>query len=145
MEARRIRPVLLGGGLLLGIFGCAEPHSAERYPVWIAEMPESKKELCAVGISGPTYYAEDARAYSKAAAMTELGKAVEITVISQMTMQTSGDATTSDTIMRESAGFSSEVVLKNAQVREQWVNTGDSKQYGAKGTVYTLVCTAMFR
>jgi len=145
MKVCRFRSVLLGGGLLMGSLGCAEPHPIKPYPTWVSQMPESKRELCAVGISGPTYYTEDARANSKAAAMTELARAVEVTVISQMTMQTSGDATTSDTIMRERAGFSSEVVLKNAQVREQWVNTGDGKQYGATGTVYTLVCTAMFR
>ena len=150
MKGKRFRSVLLGVGLLMGSLGCAAPHPTEQYPTeqhpaWISELPESKKELCAVGISGPTYYAEDARAYSKDAAMTELGKAVEVTVMSQMTMETNGDATTSNTVMRERAGFSSEVVLKAAQVRAQWVNTRDDKQYGAKGTVYTLLCTTMSR
>lgn len=129
----------------MGSLGCAESHLPEQYPAWVSQIPESKRELCAVGVSGPTYYAEDARAYSKDAAMVELARAVEVTVMSQMTIETSGDSVTSDTNVRERVGFSSEVVLKNAQVREQWVSKGDNKQYGPTGTVYTLVCTALFR
>lgn len=140
MQAQRLKSVLLGSALLIGSIGCAEQH-----PTWISEVPGSKKEFCAIGVSGPTFYAEDARANSKTSAMTELARALEVIVISQMTMQTSGNATSSDTVIRERAGFSSEVVLKEAQVREQWVHTGDNKQYGEKGTVYTLVCTPMSR
>jgi hypothetical protein len=140
MYGWQLRGVLIGAGLLLGCFGCAEQH-----PTWISTLPESKKDICAIGVSGPTYYAEDARMNSRATAMTELARAVEVTVKSQMTMLTSGDTTSSDTVIRETAGFNSEVVLKAAQVREQWVTTGENEQYGPKGTVYTLVCTAITR
>lgn len=140
MCARRLRSMLLGTGLLIGSFGCGATH-----PTWISEVPGSKNEMCAIGVSGPTFYAEDARVHSKTAAMTELARALEVTVTSQMTMQASGDTTGSDTAIRETAEFSSGVVLKEAQVREQWVHTGDSKQYGERGTVYTLICTSISR
>lgn len=136
MPVRRWSVVLLGSGWLLGCIGCAEQP-----PAWISALPASKRDICAIGVSGPTYYAEDARANSKAAAMTELARAVAVTVTSQMTLQTGGDATSSDTAIRERAGFSSEVVLTQAQVREQWVHSGDNVKYGEKGAVYTLVCT----
>lgn len=136
MSVRQIAGILLGGGVLVGAVGCAEQH-----PAWIAEVPQSRSELCAVGISGPTYYAEDARVNSKAAAMTELARAVAVTVTSHLTMQTTGNATSSDTAIRERAGFKSDVVLQHAQVREQWVQTGDGGTYGAKGTIFTLACT----
>lgn len=77
--------------------------------------------------------------------MTELARALEVTVTSQLTVQTSGDTTGSDTAIRERSGFSSEVMLKDAQMREHWVHMGDNKQYGGKGTVYTLLCTTMSR
>lgn len=143
VKVRRLRSVLLGSGLLVGSLGCAESHLTEQYPAWISTLPKSSKEICAIGISGPTYYAEDARANSKAAAMTELARALEVTVTSQLTVQTSGDTTGSDTAIRERSGFSSEVMLKDAQMREQWVHMGDNTQYGGKGTVYTLLCTTM--
>lgn len=131
---------LLCVGCLALISGCAE-----QLPTWIAEVPGSSSELCAIGVSGPTYYAEDARAHSKAAAMTELARALEVTVRSQLTIHSIGDSTGGDTAVRETAGFSSDVVLKDAQVREQWVHPGGDVKYGVKGTVYTLVCTPIQR
>jgi len=61
-------------------------------------------------------------------------------VTSHMLMQTSGDTTTSDTAIREIDGFDSDVRLKQARVKAQWVQPGDDRRYGAKGTVYTLMC-----
>jgi hypothetical protein len=139
----RLSSVLLGSGLLVGSLGCAEPHSTEPYPTWISTLPKSNEDICAVGISGPTYYAEDARANSKAAAMTELARALEVTVTSQLTVQTNGDTIGSDTLIRERSGFSSEVMLKDAQLREQWVHLGGDRKPGEPGTVYTLVCTSL--
>lgn len=135
--------MLLGSGLLLGCFGCAEQHPIAPHPAWISEVPGAKQEICAIGVSGPTYYAEDARANSKAAAMIELGRALEVTVKSQLLIQTSGDATSSDTTIRDMAGFSSEVVLKQSRVREQWVHPGDAVKDGPRGTVYTLMCVSI--
>lgn len=140
MTICRVSVVLFGSGLLVGGLGCAGPHPAELHPAWISAVPGSQKEICGVGVSGPTYYAEDARANSKAAAIMELARAVEVTVKSQLTIHMSGNERDSDTDMKETAGFKSEVVLKQAQVRAQWVHPGDDSRYGVKGTVYTLVC-----
>lgn len=135
MEIDRVGRRLLCAGCLTLISGCAEQP-----PTWIAEVPGSSHELCAIGVSGPTYYQEDARAHSKASAMTELARALEVTVKSQMTMQASGDSIGSDTAVQETAGFTSDVVLKQAYVREQWVHPGSDSRYGEKGSVYTLAC-----
>lgn len=132
--------ILLYCGMLLGVFGCAESS-----PAWISTVPGSQHEICAVGISGPTYYAEDARANSRAAATAELARAVEVRVISQLRMETRGMSTSADTAIQERAGFDSEVVLKQIQMREQWVNPGGAERFGAPGTVYTLVCTPIGR
>jgi len=86
------------------------------------------------------YHAEDALSNSKAAAITELARAVEVTVKSQLTIHVTGNERDSDTDMKETAGFKSDVVLRQAQVRAQWVHPGDDSRYGVKGTVYTLVC-----
>lgn len=131
---------LVATGMLFGFWGCAEQH-----PAWISEVPVSKSEICAIGVSGPTFYTEDARANSKATALTELARAREVAVKSLMAMQVNGNVTTSDTALQETAGFSSDVVLKQAQVREQWVHPGSDQRYGVKGTVYTLVCMPIGR
>lgn len=51
------------------------PAAAVDAPGWLHTLPARGGELCAVGISGPTYYAEDARANSKANALSELSRA----------------------------------------------------------------------
>lgn len=142
MEINRVGWVQLCLSFLSLLSGCVSltGELTEQPPVWIAKVPTSNSELCAVGLSGPTYYQEDARTYSKASAMTELARALEVTVKSQMTIRTSGDSRESDTAIQEIAGFTSEVVLKQSYVREQWVQPGGDSRYGGKGSVYTLIC-----
>jgi len=47
--------------------------------------------------------------------------------------------------VQETAGFASDVVLKQAQVGEQWVHQGNDSRYGGKGSVYTLACVPISR
>lgn len=150
MTIQRIERVFLIG--LLGatsLFGCAggaeSVQVAANPPDWVYRMPSTKDDLCAVGVSGPTYYAEDARANSKTLAMTELARTLEVKVNADMTMRSQGDSRGSETAMQEVAGFASEVVLKQAQVREQWVHVGGDPRYGTSGTIYTLVCMPLKR
>ncbi len=123
--------------IVISLSGC----TAKGIPQWINQLPKNKAELCAIGASGPTYYAEDARSNSISLAKSELARTMEVTIQSQMLLRSEGDDESFGTRMDEMTNFTSDVVLKKAQVREQWVHSGDSnKQYGAKGTVYTLVC-----
>lgn len=118
--------------------GCAGASSPP--PEWVSHLSASRQELCAIGVSGPTYYTEDARANSKALAMTELARTLEVKVTADLTLRSHGDSHGSDTTLQESAGFASEVVLTHAQVRAQWVHAGGDARYGERGTIYTLVC-----
>lgn len=131
------------------ILGCTrgweQGEGAANPPKWVHRMPSAKEDLCAVGVSGPTYYAEDARANSKSLAMTELARTLEVKVTAVLTMRSQGDSRGSDTAMLEVAGFASEAVLKHAQVREQWVHAGGDPRYGERGTIYTLVCMPLGR
>ncbi|MCX5722770.1 MAG: hypothetical protein NT179_12200 [Nitrospirae bacterium] len=137
---------LFGGIFVLGCASGAGPgEGAVNPPEWVHRMPGTKDELCAVGVSGPTYYNEDARANSKTLAMTELARTLEVKVTADMTMRSQGDSRGSETVMQEVAGFASEVVLKQAQIREQWVHSGGDPRYGSRGTIYTLVCMPLVR
>jgi outer membrane translocation and assembly module TamA len=97
-------------------------------------MPASAQEICAIGISGPTYYQEDARARSQASAMAELARAVEVRVKTDLVLRSEGDSRGVDIRLNETAGFGSDVVLKQAQVREQWIQSGkgDHASRGAR-------------
>lgn len=136
----------LGAMSILGCAGGLEyVEGTANPPEWVHRMPGTKDELCAVGVSGPTYYSEDARANSKTLAMTELARTLEVKVTAEMTLRSQGDGRGSETAMQEVAGFASEVVLKQAQVREQWVHSGGDPRYGSRGTIYTLVCMPLKR
>lgn len=123
--------------LMLLLTGCAANH---KVPRWLNTMPASTQELCAIGVSGPTYYPEDARARSQASAMTELARTIEVRVKTDMVLRSEGDGRGVETRLDEIAGFGSDVVLKQAQVREQWIQSGRDHLHGEPGTVYTLVC-----
>jgi len=127
---------------LLWLAGCA---AEQKVPMWLSAVPVSSQEICAIGISGPTYYQEDARARSQASAMAELARAVEVRVKTDLVLRSEGDGRSVETRLDETAGFGSDVVLRQAQVREQWVQTSKEHQVGEPGTVYTLVCMPVVR
>lgn len=127
-------------GLMVCLVGCtADPKT----PAWLSVIPASTQEICAIGVSGPTYYAEDARAKSQASAMAELSRAVEVRVKTDLMLRSEGDSRSVETRLDETAGFGSDVVLKHAQVREQWVQRNKDHAAGEPGTVYTLICMSV--
>ena len=128
---------VMAAGFMLCLVGCAADPKA---PAWLSTVPASTQEICAIGISGPTYYSEDARARSQASAMAELARAVEVRVKTDLVLRSEGDSRSVETRLDETAGFGSDVVLKQAQVREQWVQRKGDHAAGEPGTVYTLVC-----
>ena len=130
-------------GLLL-VAACAGrqlPPGTAPPPSWLDHLPASKEELCATGVSGPTFYPEDALANSTAQAFTELARGVQVKVKSDMTIRQQGDSVgRSEVTVEELSNFMTDVVVKLAQVRNRWVNPGDYPTRGERGTVYTLVC-----
>ncbi len=110
-------------------------------PGWLDQPPASEDELCAIGISGPSYYPEDAVANSKAMALAELARGLEVKVTSKLRIRQEGDSMgRSATSLSEVSDFTTERVVKLAQVRAQWVNPGGYPPRGEKGSVYTLAC-----
>ena len=114
-------------------------------PSWLDHPQVSKDELCAIGVSGPTLYAEDAIAQSKAQSLTELGRSMEVKIRSELIMTTEARGEQFQIELRERAKLISETEVKNAQTRSQWVNPGDHQGRGEKGTVYTLACVPLQR
>ena len=123
----------------LWLAGCA---AEQKVPGWLSALPWSTQEVCAIGISGPTYYPEDARSSSRASAMAELARAVEVRVKTDLLIRSEGDARGVDVRLSETSGFGSDVLLKQAQVREQWVQSGKDIRHGEPGTVYTLAVSS---
>ena len=133
-------PDVMGFGLAMLMAGCHTGALLSESPGWLSQVPGGQEELCAIGVSGPTYYPEDALARSKAQAMTELARTLEVKVKAHMLIRERGDSRGSEATIIEEAGLTSDVVLKQAQVKEQWIHPGGDARYGVRGMVYTLAC-----
>lgn len=138
---------ILGVVVWLGLSGCAEapvPASLRQPagppPGWLDQPSAANDVLCAVGVSGPTYFPDEALGNSKAQALTELARAVRVRVTSEMDVNVSGGAEHFQTRITERAKLETDAVVEKAQVRAQWVNPGGYPTRGEQGTVYTLVC-----
>ncbi len=137
------RWMLWGSVVLLSVPACRGISSTYDGPppVWLTEVQRGDNEMCAVGVSGPTYYAEDAQANSKANALTELGRAVRVTVSSNFVMHQHGVSSNKAYVdVEDTSTQVSRAVLERAEVRARWVNSGDYPSKGERGTVYTWMC-----
>jgi len=113
-------------------------------PAWVTNIPQEKGRLCAMGVSGPTYYPEDAIVNSKTQGMSELGRSLKSQVKSQMLVQEHGGSSDySDVKIEDAVALSSNQILELAEVKSRWVNSGGYPDHGTKGTVFTLICTPL--
>jgi len=144
--ATAFRHVLIAG--LLVSAGCGGGPSVEKVgdppPPWLMNLSQENGKLCAMGVSGPTYYPEDAIVNSKTQALSELGRSLRSHVQSHMLVQEhGGSADYSDVTIKEAVALSSDEILELAEVKSRWVNSGGYPGHGTKGTVYTLICTPL--
>ncbi len=113
-------------------------------PSWLTNLPQEQGKLCALGVSGPTYYPEDSIVNSKTQALSELGRSLRSRVKSELLVQERGGSTDHSSIEIEDAvNLSSNEILELAEVKNRWINSGGYLTHGTKGTVYTLICTPL--
>jgi len=79
------------GPVLLLAYGCAGSQELGKSPDWIRHVPGGADRVCAIRVSGPTFYPEGALARSIAQAMTELSRALEVHVHAEMLVHERGD------------------------------------------------------
>lgn len=141
MQAGRNAPwsVVIGIGLMVMV-GCQTENGMSDAPRWVRVTPQPPHELCAVGISGPTYYKEDAMVHSKAQAMTALSRAWEVKVKAKLRIEEREGHRGSGSTIEDDSKLSSDVVLQKVQIKEQWIHPGGNDRHGMPGTVYTLAC-----
>jgi hypothetical protein len=118
----------------------AAPITEGPPPDWLDRPGQAKDELCAVGVSGPSYYLEDAIKNSHAQALTELARSVKVEIVSGMDLSVSGGGDFFQSRISERANLTTDAVVHHAQVRGKWVSPGGYPTRGEKGTVYTWVC-----
>lgn len=124
-----------------GSMATQAPITAGPPPDWLDHPNPSAEHLCAVGVSGPSYFLEDAIKNSHAQALTELARSVKVEIVSGMDLSVSGSGgDVYQSRVSERANLTTDTVVHDATVRGKWVSPGGYPTRGEKGTVYTLMC-----
>jgi hypothetical protein len=105
----------------------------------VTNPPETGDALYAIGVSGPTFYPEDAARYAAENGRAELGRTISSNVTSALLAVATTDGTTVDTASASQVTHDySEALVENAQVVATWVDRGGGFS-GQSGTTFALV------
>lgn len=108
-------------------------------PNWVMNPPTSADALYALGISGPTFYPEDAVKYAAENGRAELGRNISSNVTSALLAVATNEGTTVDTAYATQVTHDySEGLVENSQVVATWIDRSGSYS-GVSGTTYALV------
>jgi len=96
--------------------------------------------ICAVGISGPTYFKDDAQSYAAENGRKELAKFLSIRIETIMVdVATATGSTVDEATVMQVSSWSTAASLEYSQVIEYWYDTDGVMPAGGKMT-YALCC-----
>jgi len=115
-------------------------HGGVAPPEWVVKEPRMKGMICAVGMSEPTYYRDEAKDNAAGQARAELARALSVQIESIMVDITSDRGTEIDeaTVMQVSS-WTSSLVLENSEPRGYWYDA-EGIVAGRRGVTFALVC-----
>lgn len=111
------------------------------FPDWVLKVPAEKDRLCAVGVSEPTYFREDAMKYASENARSELARTLHVNIKSIMvdiTTEKGGDIAERRII--EASSWASEAALKESEITSFWYDEEGVAPVRKKGVSYALAC-----
>ena len=109
-------------------------------PDWVKGEPKIEGMICAVGISGPTYFKDDAQSYAAENGRKELAKFLSIRIETIMVdVATATGSTVDEATVMQVSSWSTAASLEYSQVIEYWYDTDGVMPAGGKMT-YALCC-----
>jgi hypothetical protein len=109
-------------------------------PYWVKGEPKIEGMICAVGISGPTYFKDDAQSYAAENGRKELAKFLSIRINTIMLdVATPTGSTVDEATVMQVSSWSTAVSLEKSQVIEYWYDADGAMPAGKKMT-YALCC-----
>ncbi len=109
-------------------------------PEWVSGEQKVQGMICAVGMSGPTYYKDEAKGYALEDARAELARTLSVNIETIMVDITSdkgsriGEAT-----VTQMSSWASSVVLESSEAKGYWYDS-DGLVTGRKNITFALVC-----
>jgi len=124
--------------------GCATwngPGGAGLTPNWVTGSSKKQGMVCAVGLSEPTFYVEDAKVYAAENARKELARSLQMDIKSLMIDVSKGDRNTVDEAsVLQISSWATEVALRESSIAEYWYDSEGTASRGKKGITYALAC-----
>ena len=126
---------------LIFFSGCSGGSSLTDPPEWLLHLPTENGRLYAVGVSGPTYFVEDAIKNACDDARKEIAKSLQSEIYS---FYFGIDATRSPSAKEYSSvqvtSSTTDVSLNNSQILAVWVDREGTAPGGMPKYVYALAC-----
>lgn len=129
--------------LLVLLLGCrtapaSRPEASP--PGWLTQLPREQKAMYAVGVSGPTYYPEDAVRYAQEDGRIQLAHALasKVTAITVAITSEQGSYADNAGVVESATGDYTEAVVELSEVVATWVDRS-GRYSGRAGTAYALV------
>lgn len=127
--------------LLLFQFSCASDTSRKEpgIPAWLTRLTQEKNTLCAMGMSGPTFYRDDAMKNAAENARTELARTLKVEIDSIMIdVSSEKNSGVSESSVTSISSWATKAVVEGSYIKEYW-HDHDGK-YGKKNYSYALAC-----
>jgi len=141
---KAVRPVALVMVVLLMAAcgttgGVKDTRSA--VPSWVMKTPREEGVLCAVGMSEPTFYSDDAKGYAAENARKELARTINMSIRNVMVDISTERGTDVDeaTVTRVSS-WATSAALHESTIREYWFDSKGAASSGIKNITYALAC-----
>jgi hypothetical protein len=137
---KKISLIMVGCIVLVSCQTTKESRVTAPTPAWVSGEQQIKGMICAVGMSGPTYYKDEARGYALDDARAELARTLSVDIETIMVEITSGKGSRIDeATITQMSSWASAVVLENSEAQGYWYDS-DGVVTGRKNITFAYVC-----
>jgi uncharacterized protein YcfL len=139
----RLKKILLIMVSIIALMNCQTTKEVQvtgQPPAWVNGEQQIEGMICAVGMSGPTYFRDEAKGYALDDARAELARTLSVNIETIMVEITSDKGSRIDeATVTQMSSWASTVVLENSEAQGYWYDS-DGVVTGRKNITFTYVC-----
>jgi len=110
-------------------------------PPWVLKTPRERGRICAVGMSEPTFYSDDAKRYAAESARKELSRTLNMSIRNVMVeISTDRGTDVDEATVASVSSWTAEAVLHESTIKEYWFDSNGAASSGIKNITYALAC-----
>ncbi len=133
--------IILVALILTACSTTANRKQAEAMPGWLEKLPQKEGTLCAVGMSGPTYFTTDAKRLAAENARKELARTLSTEINSIIIdVRTERGGYIKEAGTARVSSYVTDVIMRGARIMAYWLDREGMALNGRKGLTYALAC-----